>query len=217
MTVGKRTLALLAVLSLAVPAVAAPAFAFSGSGPTEVTGTTFAEGTQSLVVADHVAGATLARASYTVEVIAPPPPPVVATVPDITDGSSAGNPVAAASFAPPQGYSGENVLAYAEQFVGVVQYGAGNHPDDSFSCDGYVQYVFAGFGISLPRTANAQAALGTPIPQSEARAGDLLWWPDTHIAIYDGQGGMLDSPYWGKPVRHRADLWNSPVFIRLNV
>ena len=218
MTVGKRSLALLAVLSLAVPAIAAPAFAFGGAEPTEVAGTTFAEGTQSLVVAEHVATTTLARASYAVEVIAPPPPPpVVVTAPERESEASAPEAVQNTSFVPPQGYSGDNVIAYAEQFVGVVQYGTGNHPDDSFSCDGYVQYVFAGFGIDLPRTANAQAALGTAIPQSEARAGDLLWWPDTHIAIYDGHGGMLDSPYWGKPVRHRADLWNNPVFIRLNV
>ena len=41
------------------------------------------------------------------------------------------------------------MLAYAAQFVGVVPYGTGNTPSTSFSCDGYTQYVFAGFGISL--------------------------------------------------------------------
>lgn len=214
MTVGKRFLAVLAVLSLALPAVAAPVFATELEQP--AARSTFAAGTQSLVVAEHVTPTTLTRASYSVEVIAPPPP-VITTAPGAAADASTANTVDSASFAPPQGYSGDNVVAYAEQFVGVVQYGTGNHPDDSFSCDGYVQYVFAGFGISLPRTANAQAALGTAIPQSEARAGDLLWWPDTHIAIYDGNGGMLDSPYWGKSVRHRVDLWDSPVFIRLNV
>lgn len=226
-TVGRRTLAVLAVAALAAPVVAGPVFALAPETPAGASPVAYAEGSQSLVVAADLATAGVARASYAVEVIVPPPPVAIETAVAAVDGEAAGaasddgasddGASAGSSFVPPQGYSGENVIAYAEQFVGVVPYGTGNHPDDSFSCDGYVQYVFAGFGIELPRTANAQAALGTPIPQSEARAGDLLWWPDTHIAIYDGHGGMLDSPYWGKPVRHRVDLWDSPVFIRLNV
>jgi cell wall-associated NlpC family hydrolase len=120
--------------------------------------------------------------------------------------------------APPnQPYSGAAVIAYAAQFVGVVPYGEGNSPTTSFSCDGYVQYVFAGFGISLPRGADHQAALGVRIDQSQAVAGDLVWWPGRHVGIYDGAGGMYNSPTWGRYVEHVATLWGSPVFIRLQV
>jgi cell wall-associated NlpC family hydrolase len=118
---------------------------------------------------------------------------------------------------PTQGYSGEAVLAYAAQFVGLVPYGEGNSPTTSFSCDGYVQYIFAGFGISLPRGADHQAALGVRIDQSQAVAGDLVWWPGRHVGIYDGAGGMYNSPTWGRYVEHVASLWGAPVFIRLNV
>ncbi|KQM13526.1 hypothetical protein ASF83_17475 [Plantibacter sp. Leaf171] len=117
--------------------------------------------------------------------------------------------------APNVARSGEAILNYAAQFVGVVPYGNGNDPSDSFACDGYVQYVFAAFGVSLPRGAGAQAASGVQISASEAVAGDLLYWPEGHIAIYDGNGGMYDSPDWGRYVQHRLTIWGDPVYIRI--
>ncbi|GAA5151029.1 hypothetical protein GCM10025768_16880 [Microbacterium pseudoresistens] len=140
------------------------------------------------------------------------PPPVVE--PDTGSDPSPAS-VDSPDFAPPsQDYSGANIVAYAEQFVGVVPYGTGNNPADSFSCDGLVQYVFGQFGIGLPRGADNQAALATIISPSEAQAGDLLWWPGQHIGIYDGAGGMIDSPDWRRYVEHRG-IWGSPVYIRL--
>lgn len=116
---------------------------------------------------------------------------------------------------PAIGFSGSSVLSYASQFVGVVPYGMGNNPASSFSCDGYTQYVFAAFGISLPRGADHQAALGVRISKADAVAGDFVWWPGAHIGIYDGAGGMYNSPTWGRYVEHVPTLWGSPVFIRL--
>ncbi len=119
--------------------------------------------------------------------------------------------------APAPSYSGAAVLAYASQFVGVVPYGTGNSPDTSFSCDGFTQYVFSGFGISLPRGADHQARLGVRISQADAVAGDLVYWPGQHIGIYDGAGGMYNSPRPGRYVEHAGSLWGSPLFIRLTV
>jgi cell wall-associated NlpC family hydrolase len=119
-------------------------------------------------------------------------------------------------FAPPQGdYSGAAVVAYAEQFVGVVPYGWGADPSDSFGCDGLTQYVFGKFGISLPRGVDHQAALATPISRGDAQAGDLVVWPGEHIGIYDGAGGIIHSPDFGRFVEHAHSLWGSPVFYRL--
>lgn len=117
---------------------------------------------------------------------------------------------------PGQVIPASGIIAAAQQWVGVVPYGAGNHPSDTFSCDGYTQYVFAQNGIHLPRGAGAQAALGTEISQADAQAGDLVYWPGAHIGIYDGNGGMYDSPMEGRYVQHRVgSLWGNPVFIRL--
>jgi cell wall-associated NlpC family hydrolase len=128
---------------------------------------------------------------------------------------SSGRQISTAQVAPNQVIPANGILAAAQQWVGVVPYGSGNHPSDTFSCDGYVQYVFAQNGISLPRGADAQAKSGTPISQADAKAGDLLWWPGQHIAIYDGNGGMYDAPMPGRMVQHRSTLWGNPVFIRL--
>lgn len=115
---------------------------------------------------------------------------------------------------PSQAFSGSAVLEYASQFVGLVPYGSGNSPTTSFSCDGFTQWVFAGFGIDLPRGADHQARLGVRISQDEAVAGDFVYWPGQHIGIYDGNGGMYDSPTWGRYVQHADKLWGSPLFIR---
>lgn len=111
-------------------------------------------------------------------------------------------------------YSGQAVIDYGKQFIGIVPYGMGNSPTTSFSCDGFTQYVFAAFGISLPRTADAQARLGVPISAADAVPGDLLWWPGQHIGIYAGGGLLLDSPQWGRYVELHA-IWGNPVYIRL--
>ncbi|MBX3068085.1 MAG: C40 family peptidase [Cryobacterium sp.] len=115
---------------------------------------------------------------------------------------------------PAQSYSGEAVIAYGMQFVGIVPYGMGNSPTTSFSCDGFTQYVLKGFGIYLPRTANAQAHFGVRISPEDARPGDLLWYPGQHIAFYAGDGMMLDSPTWGRYVELHP-IWGNPIYLRL--
>ncbi|MEO7147989.1 MAG: NlpC/P60 family protein [Terrimesophilobacter sp.] len=115
---------------------------------------------------------------------------------------------------PAPSYSGSAVVAYGMQFVGVVPYGYGNSPTTSFSCDGFTQYVFAAFGISLPRTADAQARLAVRISPADAVPGDLLWWPGQHIGIYAGPGQLLDSPRPGRYVELHA-IWGNPVYLRL--
>lgn len=115
---------------------------------------------------------------------------------------------------PAQTYSGQAVVAFAMQFVGVVPYGSGNSPTTSFSCDGFTQYVFGNFGISLPRIVSNQVALGVRISAADALPGDLVWWPGEHIGIYAGGGMSVDSPRAGRYVEYRP-LWGNPVFVRL--
>ncbi|WP_052521645.1 NlpC/P60 family protein [Agreia bicolorata] len=133
-------------------------------------------------------------------------------------GSSGGNEPSAPTptapvVNPPQSYDGDAVVAYAEQFVGVVPYGWGADPGDSFGCDGLTQYVYKQFGIDLPRYVPTQAAQGVRISSSDARAGDAVVWSG-HIGIYDGQGGVIHSPDWGRYVTHAHSLWGSYYFVR---
>ncbi len=156
------------------------------------------------------------RDAYTVTIA--PPVRAVAAVRAATPSSTAASRYSTIALAPPaQTYSGAAVLAYAQQFVGVVPYGMGNSPQTSFSCDGFTQYVLSGFGISLPRGADSQARRGIQISKETAVAGDLVYWPGQHIGIYDGTGGMFNSPRPGRYVEHVGSLWGNPLFIRLTI
>jgi cell wall-associated NlpC family hydrolase len=199
MTKSSGKLAAMAAAACLIATVAIPAYA---AAETPAVAVKTHQSTQSLVNQSSAdASATVARDAYTVTIA--PKRPTVAVNRYVTV-----NP-------PAQAYSGAAVLEYAAQFVGKVPYGMGNSPTTSFSCDGFVQYIMAGFGINLPRGADHQAALGVVISKADAVAGDLVWWPGQHIGIYDGAGGMYNSPVWGRYVEHAASLWGSPVFVRL--
>lgn len=193
-----------------IATVAIPAYAVSGSA---AAGTNRAATVQTTSVVATVALVAPSRDGYSVTT-----PQPVAVVVAAVGKSPVANRFSGVTVNPPApSYSGAAVLAYAAQFVGVVPYGTGNSPETSFSCDGFTQYVFSGFGISLPRGADHQARLGVSISKADAVAGDLVYWPGQHIGIYDGAGGMYNSPRPGRYVEHVGSLWGSPLFIRLTL
>ncbi|WP_382305275.1 C40 family peptidase [Herbiconiux sp. UC225_62] len=130
-------------------------------------------------------------------------------------GSSGGGGGGIVVTPPAQSVSGDAVVAFAEQFVGVVPYGYGADPNDSFGCDGLTQYVYGQFGIQLPRLVSRQAAMGVQVSPQDALPGDLVVWPGAHIGIYDGHGGVIHSPDWGRYVTHNPGLWGSYYFVRI--
>jgi len=213
-----------------VATMALPAYAFGGGGNFDSGVATDASlsGAQTLEVPDASAALAISRDNYTApttEELAAAREAAAAAV-AATEAANRAADVAAAKGAtastsgaftvnPPSGsYSGAAIVAFAEQFVGVVPYGSGASPDTSFGCDGLTQYVFGAFGIYLPRTVSNQAAMGIPIAPEDAQAGDLMVYPIGHIGIYDGAGGIIDSPDWGRYVEHRP-VWGSYYFVRI--
>lgn len=76
-----------------------------------------------------------------------------------------------------------------------------------FDCSGLVLYAFAGVGISLPHYTGYQYQRGEKIPVAQAERGDLLFWGDggsRHVAIYLGNGQMLEAPQTGMNVQKTA-------------
>ena len=61
---------------------------------------------------------------------------------------------------------------------------------DGADCSGFVQSVYAHFGISLPRTVPYQAQCGKAVSYSDAQPGDLICFSG-HIGIYVGGGKMV--------------------------
>jgi peptidoglycan DL-endopeptidase CwlO len=78
----------------------------------------------------------------------------------------------------------------------------------SFDCSGLVQWSFAQAGIAMPRVADRQAVAGLAIQVSQLQPGDLLFYHTdptapgyiSHVAIYLGNGWMIQAPEPGKNV-----------------
>lgn len=103
-----------------------------------------------------------------------------------------------------------SVFGVALQYQG-VPYVYGGATPAGFDCSGFVMYVYAQFGVSMPHSAAGQGAMGTRIPLSEAQPGDLVIM-DGHDGFYAGNGNILHAPYEGTSVRVQP-LWTSDYYI----
>ncbi len=109
-------------------------------------------------------------------------------------------------------FSLDQVVQVALQYQG-VPYRYGGDTPAGFDCSGFVQYVYAQFGVALPHSVSGQAALGTPIAEADARPGDIVIFNNmSHSGFYMGGGQILDAPYPGKTVSVRP-LWTDSYYI----
>ena len=83
-----------------------------------------------------------------------------------------------------------DVASYAVQFVGNPYVAGGTSLTNGADCSGFVMSVYANFGVSLPRTASAQSAVGTSVPVDQIQAGDIISYGYngnvSHSALYIG-------------------------------
>ena len=103
------------------------------------------------------------------------------------------------------GVTAQQVLAYAYQFEGYPYVWGGSSPSTGFDCSGFVQYVYAHFGINLPRTTFEQVNRGTPVSLNNIKPGDLVFEfgsseGPNHVGIYIGNGQMIDAAGVGQGV-----------------
>lgn len=73
-----------------------------------------------------------------------------------------------------------------------------------FDCSGLTLYMFAGVGIKLDHYSGSQYNAGRKVPSAQMRRGDLIpYGPNAsqHIAVYLGDGTMLEAPYTGSVVK----------------
>jgi peptidoglycan DL-endopeptidase RipA len=75
-----------------------------------------------------------------------------------------------------------------------------------FDCSGLMLYAFNGAGVALPRVSRNQFNAGRKVPISDLRAGDMVFFrnggaPIHHVAMYIGNGKMVEAPYTGADVR----------------
>ena len=100
--------------------------------------------------------------------------------------------------------TGTDIVRAARDYVGVRYVWGGDTPR-AFDCSGFTRYVFARYGITLPRTAHEQAAVGdAPFP-GDLQPGDLLFFSGgqgaQHIAIYVGGDTIIHASSSSKRVK----------------
>jgi cell wall-associated NlpC family hydrolase len=100
--------------------------------------------------------------------------------------------------------TGADIVRAARDYLGVRYVWGGDTPR-AFDCSGFTRYVFARYGIALPRTAHEQAAVGdAPFP-GDLRPGDLLFFSGgqgaQHIAIYVGGDTIIHASSSSKRVK----------------
>jgi hypothetical protein len=111
-------------------------------------------------------------------------------------------PVACAGVEPGCGSTplseGPNLVHAALELRG-TPYAPGGSGPDSFDCSGFVQYVFAEFGIGLPRTVTSQFDATVEVPFEQLAPGDLIFFRTegngpSHVAIAVGDGTFIHAP-----------------------
>ncbi|MGH7617420.1 MAG: C40 family peptidase [Gemmatimonadaceae bacterium] len=99
---------------------------------------------------------------------------------------------------PPPSAAAVRVLRTAESYIGVKYVWGGNTPREGFDCSGFTKYIFAKYGITLPRTSREQVHSGTAVVADfrALRPGDLMLFAEpgeaiSHVAIYAGNGRII--------------------------
>jgi cell wall-associated NlpC family hydrolase len=99
---------------------------------------------------------------------------------------------------PPPSATAARVLRTADAYVGTKYVWGGNTPSQGFDCSGFTKYVFAKYGVGLPRVARDQARTGRSIAADfrSLRPGDLMFFAEpgsaiSHVAIYVGDGQII--------------------------
>lgn len=80
----------------------------------------------------------------------------------------------------------------------------GDYNKVGFDCSGLTLYAFSAAGISLPHYTGYQYNQGTKVDPSEMKRGDLIFYGPgggQHVAIYLGDGTMVEAPESGSTVR----------------
>jgi len=126
----------------------------------------------------------------------------------ITDETHSSNPVVKETPLIQSNYTGEDIVAKAENYLGVPYLWGGFTPM-GFDCSGLVQYVYKQLGISLERTTYYQVHQGVIVDRNDLKPGDLIFFTTndddpndiSHVGIYKGNDLFIQAPKPGDYVR----------------
>jgi len=124
---------------------------------------------------------------------APLPPPPLAPVTPPSDAPASGTPVAA-----PGLLDGYALVGTALALRGTPYRNGGSDPA-GFDCSGFTQYVFAQYGVALPRGVRDQFQVGKTVRTEDLAPGDIVFFSTTdpgpsHVAIAIGGDEFVHAP-----------------------
>jgi cell wall-associated NlpC family hydrolase len=107
------------------------------------------------------------------------------------------------------------VVGIAMQYLGIPYRWGGSSPSTGFDCSGFVMYVYAKVGVSLPHNAAMQYGYGSPVSFADLAPGDLVFFNGLgHNGIYIGGGQFIHSPHTGDVVKISSmSGWYSSTFV----
>ncbi|HEX2029550.1 MAG TPA: C40 family peptidase, partial [Nitriliruptorales bacterium] len=74
---------------------------------------------------------------------------------------------------------------------------------DAYDCSGLTQWAWNKAGVRLPHSSRMQYSVTQRIARAELQLGDLIFFGDPihHVAMYIGDGDVVEAPYGGSQVR----------------
>ena len=102
--------------------------------------------------------------------------------------------------------TGQDIVAYAETFLGVKYVYGGTSPS-GFDCSGLVYYCYKHYGYTVNRTAAGLAYNGTAVSSNNLQVGDIILFTSQdgsyigHTGIYIGNGQFIHAPHTGDVVK----------------
>ena len=100
----------------------------------------------------------------------------------------------------------QQVIETAAAYLGVPYVWGGEHPQSGLDCSGLTMYVLRQHGVDLPHYSGDQAQLGLAVSMDTIRTADLVFFgsPVSHVAIYIGDGKIIEAPHTGDVVKISA-------------
>ena len=121
----------------------------------------------------------------------------------------------------------EDIVFYAEKFLGSKYKYAGRSPKTGFDCSGFTHFVMSNFEINLSPSSREQSHQGVGIAIKDARPGDLVFFKRkgriSHVAMIveaDGKDmkiihstsrgvvvdDLMKSKYWKPKISHLRNV-----------
>ena len=102
---------------------------------------------------------------------------------------------------------GQDIVAYAKQFIGNPYVYGGTSLTKGTDCSGFVMSVYRHYGVSLPHSSYSMRRVGHKVSLDDIQPGDIVCFPG-HVGIYAGNGQIVNA------INERKGIGMSDLYAR---